>query len=96
MISILRHSYVRHRPHAQSECSFYYIPAMQEWQEITSQGDYSKTSVPVLQSNLAHLAVVVLDDLQVEEVVLVLAAQNGVPTAGLGNLKLVLRAEIIR
>lgn len=37
-----------------------------------------------------------LDDLQVEEVVLVLAAQRGVPTSGLRNLKLVLRAEIIR
>lgn len=50
----------------------------------------------VLQDNLAHLPVVMLDDLQVEEVVLVLAAQGGVPTASLGNLKLVLRAEIVR
>lgn len=50
----------------------------------------------VFQSNLAHLAVVMLDDLQVEEVVLVLATQSGVPTASLRNLKLVLRAEIIR
>lgn len=42
-----------------------------------------------------HLSIVVLDDLKVKEVVLILSTQGGIPTSGLRNLKLVLRAEVI-
>ena len=48
---------------------------------------------------LAHqcyLPVVVFDDLQVKEVILVLAAQRSVPASCLGRLQCLLGAEVIR
>lgn len=43
----------------------------------------------------SHLSVIVFDNLKVKKFILILCAKNGIPAARLGNVQVLLRAEVI-